>query len=79
MAAETLTDSELKHTCFDALTALVGHVGMERFIVLLNREPRDYTKWREKHFCNDGETLDQLAEKIKSYVPHRRRKVPATT
>ena len=46
MTAATLTDAELKYACFGALTALVGHVGMERFIVLLNREPRDYTKWR---------------------------------
>lgn len=77
MTAATLTDAELKHACFGALTALVGHVGMERFIVLLNREPRDYTKWRETHFCDDGETLDQLAAKIKAYVPPRRRRVAA--
>ena len=73
MTMTTMTDSELKTACFDALTALVGPVGMERFIVLINREPRDYTKWRETHFCDDGETLEQRAEKIKAYVPPRRR------
>ncbi|MBQ7188523.1 MAG: hypothetical protein IJR99_03815 [Kiritimatiellae bacterium] len=72
MTSTTLTDSELKATCFDALTALVGPVGMERFIVLITREPRDYTKWRETQFCEDGETLEQLAAKIRAYVPPRR-------
>lgn len=78
MTAATMTDSELKHTCFGALTALVGHVGMERFIVLLNREPRDYTKWRATHFCDDGETLEQLAEKIRAYAPPWRKTVTAS-
>ena len=77
MTTTTMTDSELKAACFDALTTLVGPVGMERFIVLINREPRDYTKWRETHFCDNGETLEQLAEKIKAYVPRHRRSKPS--
>ena len=71
----TRTDSELKAFCFNALVGLVGHVDMERFIVLMNREPRDYTKWREAHFNEDGETIYDLAEKIKAYTPHRRSSV----
>ena len=47
--------------------------GQEQLRVRLETEPRDYTKWRETHFCDDGETLEQLAEKIKAYVPPRRR------
>ena len=50
----TRTDSELKTYCFNALVGLVGHVDMERFIALMNREPRDYTKWRETQFNEDG-------------------------
>ena len=68
----TRTDSELKTYCFNALVGLVGHVDMERFIVLMNREPRDYTKWRETQFNEDGESIYELAEKIKAYTPHRR-------
>lgn len=56
------TDSELKAYCFNALVGLVGHVDMERFIVLMNREPRDYTKWRESQFNEDGESIYELAE-----------------
>ena len=70
----TRTDSELKAYCFNALVELVGHVDMERFIVLMNREPRDYTKWRETQFNEDGESIYELAEKIKAYTPHRRRR-----
>ena len=71
-----MTDSELKAVCFEALTSLVGHVGMERFIVMMNREPRDYTKWRESHFCEPNETIEELAEKIKSYRPRHVSKAP---
>ena len=70
----TRTDIELKTYCFRALVGLVGHVDMERFIVLMNREPRDYTKWRETQFDEAGETIYELAEKIKTYTPHRRRR-----
>jgi hypothetical protein len=67
------TDGELKALCFNALTQLVGHVDMERFIVLMSREPRDYTRWRESQFNEEGETIYELAEKIKAYTPRRRR------
>ncbi len=76
MEATQMTDAELKATCFEALTSLVGHVGMERFIVMMNREPRDYTKWRETHFSEDGETIEELAEKIKAYRPRHASKAP---
>lgn len=64
------TDSELKAFCFKALVDLVGHVDMERFIVLMNREPRDYTKWRESHFNEDAD-IHELAEKIRAFSPRR--------
>ncbi len=46
---EVLTDSELLSQGFMMLVKTFGDVNAERFIVLTNREPRDYTKWREKH------------------------------
>ena len=72
MMMATRTDSELKAYCFKALVGLVGHVDAERFIVLMNREPHDYTKWRETQFDEDGETIYDLAEKIKAYKPRHR-------
>ena len=75
----TRTDSELKAYCFKALVGLVGHVDTERFIVLMNREPRDYTKWRETQFNEEGESIYELAEKVKAYKPPRRRGVGLKT
>ena len=46
---EVLTDSELLSQGFMMLVKTFGDVNAERFIVLTNREPRDYTKWRERH------------------------------
>ena len=34
--------------CFDALVERVVCVGTERFIAVMNREPEDYTHWREE-------------------------------
>jgi len=39
----------------------------------MSREPRDYTRWRESQFNEEGETIYELAEKIKAYTPRRRR------
>ena len=82
MNAATMTDIELKATCFNALTELVGHIGMERFIVMMSREPHDYTKWRDAHFDEPGETIEELGAKIKAFVPPHRRasteEAPAT-
>ena len=69
----TRSDGELKTLCFNALTELVGHVDMERFIVMMSREPRDYTKWRESHFNDADETIEELGEKIKAYQPRHHR------
>ena len=43
---EALSDSELLSQGFMMLVKTFGDVNAERFIVLTNREPRDYTKWR---------------------------------
>ena len=66
---KAMSDVELKSTCFNALTKLVGHVDMERFIVMMSREPRDYTRWRQNQFCESDETLEELGEKIMAYEP----------
>ena len=40
-------------------------VNAERFIVLTNREPRDYTKWRERHMYI-GESVRETAARAKA-------------
>ena len=62
-----MTDSELRTICFATIVGRVGPVNAERFIALMNREPRDYTRWRETHYTGEGETIRELGEKIMAY------------
>ena len=79
-----MTDSELRTICYTTLVGRVGPVNTERFIVMMNREPRDYTRWRETHYTGEGETIQELGEKIMSYAAmraertHSARTAPAT-
>ena len=62
---EVLTDSELLSQGFMMLVKTFGDVNAERFIVLTNREPRDYIKWREKHMYI-GESVRETAARAKA-------------
>ena len=31
-------------------------------------KPRDYTRWRETHYTGEGETIQELGEKIMAYA-----------
>jgi hypothetical protein len=42
-----MTDTEIKLKGFQILTESLGDVEAERFITLIQREPFDYTKWRD--------------------------------
>jgi hypothetical protein len=42
-----ITDSEIKSKGLQVLTKHLGNVEAERFIALIQREPFDYTKWRQ--------------------------------
>ena len=42
-----ITDTEIRLKGFKILAKYLGDVEAERFIALIQREPFDYTKWRE--------------------------------
>ena len=42
-----LTDTEIKSKGIQLLSEYLGDVKAERFITLVQREPFDYTKWRQ--------------------------------
>jgi len=42
-----LTDTEIKSKGVQVLSEYLGDVEAERFITLIQREPFDYTKWRQ--------------------------------
>lgn len=42
-----ITDTEIKTKGLQVLTQYLGNIEAERFIALIQREPFDYTKWRQ--------------------------------
>lgn len=60
------TDTIVKQEGINALISQLGYVDAERFIVLINREPFDYTKWREQSL-DEGLSVRQLSQKAMTY------------
>lgn len=60
------TDTMIKQEGIAALISELGYVDAERFIVLINKEPFDYTKWREE-FLDEGSNVRQLSKKAMMY------------
>ena len=59
------SDLVIKNLGFDALKEKLNPIELERFIVLINREKFDYTKWRKNIF--EDMTIDELANKADEY------------
>lgn len=60
------TDTIIKQEGINALISKLGYVDAERFIVLMTKEPFDYTKWREKSL-DEGLSVRQLSKKAVMY------------
>lgn len=60
------TDTIVKTEGMSALIATLGEVDAERFIVLVNRENFDYTKWRERNL-DENLPLAELSTKAEAY------------
>ncbi len=60
------TDTIVKQEGMNALISKLGYVDAERFIVLLSREPFDYTKWRDQHL-GEGLSVRELSQKAMAY------------
>lgn len=60
------TDAIVKQEGMNALISKLGYVDTERFIVLLSREPFDYTEWREQNLDNDL-SVRELSQKAMAY------------
>lgn len=62
-----MTDTVLKDEGMKILSSQLGLVEAERFIVLIRREPFDYTKWREGLFSDVPlDTFLQKAQKLRN-------------
>ncbi|MDR1181807.1 MAG: hypothetical protein LBL13_07495 [Bacteroidales bacterium] len=60
------TDTLIKNEGMEILAKHLGMVEAERFVMLIQREPFDYTKWQENLFENM--TIEELAKKADEYV-----------
>jgi len=63
---QQMTDTILKSAAMEILIEKLGVVEAERFIMLILREPFDYTAWRNENF-SDSKTVTQLNEEAKEY------------
>jgi len=55
------TDTEIKIKGLQILTEHLGEVEAERFIALIQREPFDYTKWRQD--MDEDMTIEEISKK----------------
>jgi len=67
-----MNDTVLLDTGLDILVERLGLVEAERFVFLVNKEPFDYTKWRQGLF--EGMT----GREISALAMERRRKIKET-
>lgn len=61
------TDTMIRQEGMSALISKLGYVDAERFIVLITREPFDYTKWREQ-YLEDGGSVREVSRKAMEYL-----------
>lgn len=60
------TDAVIKQEGMNALISKLGYVDAEKFIVLITKEPFDYTKWREEHLDQNMD-VRSLSKKAMEY------------
>ncbi len=56
-----ITDTEIRVKGVQVLAQYLGDIEMERFIALIQREPFDYTKWRQN--IDDDESIENISKK----------------
>ncbi len=60
------TDTVIKQEGINALISKLGYVDAERFIVLINSEPFDYTKWHQE-VLDEGLSVRELSKRAMAY------------
>lgn len=56
-----MTDTEIRVKGIQILAQYLGDIEMERFIALIQREPFDYTQWRES--MEQEESVEEISRK----------------
>lgn len=55
-----ITDTEIRVKGVQILAQYLGDIEMERFIALIQREPFDYTQWRQGI---DNDSIEEISRK----------------
>lgn len=64
------TDTIVKQEGMKALINRLGYVDAERFIILITKEPFDYTEWRRQNLENDL-SVRELSDKAMAFSKSR--------
>lgn len=56
-----ITDTEIRIRGLQILTEHLGDIEAERFIAIIQREPFDYTKWRQG--LDEDSTIQEISKK----------------
>lgn len=56
-----ITDTEIRVKGIQILAQYLGDIEMERFVALIQREPFDYTQWRQT--INTDESVEDISKK----------------
>jgi len=67
-----ITDTEIKVKGAQVLTQYLGNVEAERFIALIQREPFDYTRWRQG--LDENLSIEEISRKAMSLRTQRAEK-----
>jgi len=60
-----ISDTEIKVKGFQLLAQHMGDIEAERFIALIQREPFDYTKWRQD--LDENLNIEEISRKAMAY------------
>ena len=56
-----ITDTEIRVKGVQILAQYLGDIEMERFIALIQREPFDYTQWRQA--IDNDDSIEEISRK----------------
>ena len=59
------TDTLIRNEGMEILAKYLGMLEAERFVMLIQREPFDYTKWQENLF--ESMTVEEISKKAMEY------------
>jgi hypothetical protein len=60
-----ITDTEIKQKGLQVLTEFLGDIEAERFVALIQREPFDYTKWRQG--MDEELSIEEISKKAMAF------------